>query len=165
MKCLNGLNYWGKRHILLGLILYLTFGGIVFPIQSVSAFTPPKKRVTVSAEPLGGLWQTGFAAYVDARNLQSPYDIGWVQLDILCLLPNGVRYLHRTMFHDKLLSRGYLYRKSFPWPKDCDKWIRLVDATVSTVVGKSDDPWPTDVSVRQGAIGGWYHDLNTRPAP
>lgn len=168
MKCLNSLNYigdWEQRHILLRLILYLIFVGIVFTIQSASAWAGPKKRVTVSAKPLGGAWQTGFTAYVDARKLQAPYDINWVQLEVLCQSSNGVKFLTSLMFHDKLLSRGYLYTKNFPWPNNCAKWIRLADATVSTAVGKADDPWPTEVSVRQGAIGGWPHDLSSQPAP
>jgi TRAP-type uncharacterized transport system substrate-binding protein len=100
----------------------------------------------------------GFEAYVDARTLSAPYDISWVQLDILCQASNGSSFISSMMFHKNFLARGELYKKSFSYPQNCYRWIRLEDAKVGLVAGKAEDPWGADISVQQGPIGGAAQD-------
>ncbi len=114
-------------------------------------------NVSVSAKPLS--IGSEFEAFVDARSLPRPYDMGNIVLRILCHTPNGSKASYPVLFHENYLARGRLYRKTLSWPANCAEWIRLDDASVSLLVGKTDGP-SASVSVNQGAINGSAANLS-----
>lgn len=131
------------------LIYLITLMAVVgFSAKNVQSITLP-----ISATPLGS--GQSYVIFLDARQLPPPYDIGRVELTIRCSTPNGNHMVGSEKFHNDYLRRGQLYKKRFTLPMSCPNWVRLDNAKIFLVSGRSESgSVQANVKKMKGSIAG-----------